>query len=491
MATTPPIGSNGNTLRANIQELVSRVDFGVSLRRMDDISKGIDAFDFFGKDSMLPNCIGFEITDSLDSFFKTGKIVLADETALNELIPLTGNEVIGIRYKNLVSNVDSGEKICYFRIFSISESDNFMNANAKSSSKFIVLNLVEFPAFEMLGLAAVYKTYPNNTAKISNIIFDMFSNIPYITKYYQVKKVLPTKGYMNFWIPHWTPIKTLSYLQQYAVSELNEPMYVLRIQQDQMDTRSNSHKKQSLNFTSVYNLLQNAAVRTYSTIKSEQKYRNTNVNNSTGKSKPSAEDDKNNSPQDVILAKSIISSDASMSYAGLNGFTLIARNEKGTKSFPITYKEFTKTYKSLGNHGVFPTEYNKVWGNQWSKYTNTHLNPDNEDLIEAYQNNLFSRRTMLGAEKATIYCYVNELRKPGEKAHLILPSGDPDKIVDFMRSGAYLTWSVTDRVMASGEGVSEIKVVRDSYYIIDNVKGYLPTLNSIESLNGAQNIQNL
>jgi hypothetical protein len=257
-----------------------------------------------------------------------------------------------------------------------------------------------------------------------------------------------------------------------------------------MDTRSNSYKKQSLNFTSVYDLLQNPNARTYSTIKAEQRYRTTNVAGDTNASpSPNAEDDKNNSPQDVILAKNIMSSDASMSFAGLNGFTLISRNQNGTKSFPITYKEFMKNYKSLGQHGVYPTEPNMVWGNQWSKYTNTHLDPDNKELIEAYQNNLFSRRTMLGAEKATIYCYVNELRKPGEKANLILPSGDPDKIVDFMRSGSYLTWSVTDKVMASGEGVSEIKVVRDSYYLIDNVKGFLPSLNSIEQTKNIQTIQ--
>lgn len=486
---TSNIGNDGNVLRANIQELVSRVDYGISIRRMDDISKGIDAFEFFGKDSMIGNSIGFEITDSLDSFFKIGKVVLADENAINELLPMTGNEVIGIRYKNLVSNTDSGEKICYFRIFSISETDNFMNANAKSSSKFIVLNLVEFPAFEMLGLATVYKTYPKNTAKISDVVFDMFSEIPFIKDYYQVKKVLPTKGTMDFWIPHWTPLKTLTYLQQYAVSELNEPMYVLRITQDQMDTRSNSHKKQSLSFTSIYNLLQSKESRTYSTVKAEQRYRNTNVEGSNNKTEPSAKKDKNNNPQDVILSKNIVSHDASMAYAGLNGFTLIGRNQNGTKSFPITYKEFMKNYKSLGQHGVFPTELNKVWGNQWAKYTNTHLDPDNKDLINAYQNNLFSRRTMLGAEKAVIYCYVNELRKPGEKANLILPSGDRDKIVDFMRSGAYLTWSVTDKVMASGEAVSEIKVVRDSYYHIDNVKGFLPSLNSIDQLTNGQSIQ--
>ncbi len=489
MANTSAPDQGSNTIRANIQELVSRVEFGVSIRRMEDISKGFgeNGFDFFGKNSMLANCIGFEMTDSLDSFFKTAKIVLADETALNEFIPLTGNEVVGIRYKNLVSNTTSGEKIAYFRIFSISESDNFMNANAKPSSKFIILNLVEFPAFEMFGLAGVYKSFPNNKAKISDIIDKMLSDIPFISKYYQVQKTTPTKGEMEFWIPHWTPIKTMSYLQQYAVNTNNESMYVLRITQDEMDTRANSYKKQSLRFTSIYDLMRKLNGRTYSTIKSEQKYRN--AYDTTAKPNPTATEDKNNNPMDVILTKNIVSSDASMLFAGLNGFTLIARNENGTKSFPVTYKDFMQTYKALGHHGVFPTESNMVWGNQWSKYTNTHLNPDNLDIIEAYQNNIFSRRTMLGAEKATIYCYVNEMRKPGEKANLILPSGDPAKIVDFMRSGAYLTWSVTDRVMASGEAVSEIKVVRDSYYMIDNVKGFLPSLNSSEKDKNLSTIQ--
>jgi hypothetical protein len=240
MATTQPSDQNDNTLRANIQELVSHVDFGISIVRMTDISQGINSFNFFSSGTMLQNCIGFEVTDSLDSFFKTGKIILADSDGLNEIMPLTGQEVIAIRYKNLVSSVSSGEKIVYFRIFSIAETDNFMDQNAKSSSKFIVINLVEFPAFEMLTLSSVYKTYPNNMATVSTIVQDMLSSIPYIQSYYQLANVLPTRGNFRFWIPYWTPLKTLKYLQQYAMSQLNEPMYVLRINQGDMTSSSNA-----------------------------------------------------------------------------------------------------------------------------------------------------------------------------------------------------------------------------------------------------------
>ena len=471
----------GNTTSGNIQALVSRVDYGISMVRMMDITQGIFNFNFFGSGTMMSNTIGFEITDSLDAFYKIGKVVLADEDAFNELMPLTGNEVIAIRYKNMVSSINSGEKIVYFRIFSVDETDNFMNQNAKPSSKFIVLNLAEFPAFDMLSLSAVYKSYPDNKNYVSTIAQDMLKAIPNIEKYYAIQNVDKTQGTLSFWIPHWTPMKTLKYLQQYAMSDDNLPMYVLRIEQSDMKTSSSASQLQSMSFTSVYSLLQSASGRVYSTIKAEQRYRDPDVANDPTAidPSPSADQDKNNTPQDVILAKRIISADGSMTYAGMNGFTLVSRDAvDGCITYPSTYRDFMSDYNSLGFYGVYPTDPNKVWGNQWSKYSPTHLPSKNADIINAYQSNIYARRTLLGAEKAVLFCYVNEFRKPGELATLMLPSGNPANMLDFMRSGNYLTWSVTDKVMASGEGVSEVMVVRDSYHLPDGVSGFLPKLSS-------------
>ena len=137
--------ADGNNISGNIQSLVSHIDFGISMVRMTDITKGINNLNFFASGTMLANCIGFEVSDSLDTFYKTGKIYLADEDAFCELMPLTGMEVIALRYKNMVSSINSGEKIVYFRIFSVDETDNFMNQNAKSASKFIVLEPCRVP----------------------------------------------------------------------------------------------------------------------------------------------------------------------------------------------------------------------------------------------------------------------------------------------------------------------------------------------------------
>ena len=346
----------------------------------------------------------------------------------------------------------------------------------------------------MLSLSAVYKTYPDNKNYVSTFVQDMLQAIPNITKYYMINNVAQTSGELGFWIPHWTPMKTLVYLQQYAMSNTNLPMYVLRIEQADMTTSSSASQLQTMSFVSVYDKLQASSGRVYSTIKSEVRYRDTNVANdpSALPPNPSADQDKNNTPQDVILAKRIISADASMSFAGMNGFTLISRDAvDGCASYPITYQSFMSNYNSLGFYGAYPTDSNKVWGNQWSQYSQTHLPAKNADIINAYQSNIYARRTLLGAEKGILFCYVNEFRKPGEMATLMLPSGNPANMLDFMRSGNYLTWSVKDKVMASGEGVSEVMVVRDSYHLPDGVSGYLPKLSSSLTTTSAANVPNL
>ena len=169
--------------RANISELVESCTYGVSIVRLNDFSKGLDGLKFFTKDTMLGSQIGVEITDSLAQYFKVGKLIIHDQTQLAEYMPLTGNELVAIRYKNKANDENAGEKIVYFRIFDIQHMENTRFVNASPGSKYIILHLVEFPAFDLFTTSAIYKTFDKNESKISDIVFNCLNDIKYIKEY--------------------------------------------------------------------------------------------------------------------------------------------------------------------------------------------------------------------------------------------------------------------------------------------------------------------
>jgi hypothetical protein len=481
--------------RANITEMVENCTYGVSIVRMDDFSKGLDGLNFFSKNTMLPNVIGVEITDSLAQYFKIGKILLHDQTQLLETLPFTGNEVIAVRYKNKANDENSGEKIVYFRIYDIQFTDNPRTANANPGSKFITIHLVEFPAFDMFSTATIYKSFKNNETTISDAVYSCLTGIKNIDKYYNIDKPEPTKGKINFWIPHWSLVKTLKYVQPYAVNELNEPLYIFSIKQDDMSTHSNSMKHPTIHYHSIFKNLKGKAVRTFSSQRAEQKLRDSYGgvdDEAKNKPSPSAEDDKNNSPPDVILGKVQKSFDGSMLLFGMNGETIIGRDAiEGTSYFATTFESFLQEYSGLGMWSAYQKEAGtKLWGNQWSAVSNSHLSPSSfkSNLVQNYFRNLYSKRMMLGSSRILVYSYVNELRSTGEKVNLKLPSSDKEIGIDMMNSGDWVIWSITDKITSSGKAVSEIELVRDSYFLIpnDRINNFIPRIKTLSSSNTAK-----
>lgn len=482
--------------RQNISELVEHCSYGVSIVRMEDYSKGFDGHQLFSKGTMLTSVIGIEVTDSLGQNFKIGKIILHDQTQLAECTPFTGNELVAIRYKNKANDENSGEKIVYFRIFDIKQMENSGAQNANPGSKFVVMHLVEFPAFDMFATSTIYKTYPNNEAKISDIVFDSLKSIKFIDSYYNIEKPEPTKGKINFWIPNWTFLKTLKYLQPYAVNETNDPFYVFTIRQDDMSSRTGAAKHPTIHYNSIFKFLKGKAVRTFSSQRSDQKlrepYSDTDGKAAKTETEPKPKDDKNNSPPDVILSRVQKSFDGSMLFYGMNGETIVGRDAlEGTSYFSTTFESFLQEYSGLGMWSVYQKEANtKSWGNQWSTNNNTFMGPTmaKNDQVKNYFRNLYSKRIMLGANRIVLFTYTNELRNPGEKVNIKLPSSDKEVGIDLMNSGDWMIWRITDKISSSGKAISEVELVRDSYFLIDNsrINNFIPRIKTLSSNSSAK-----
>jgi hypothetical protein len=479
--------------RANITELVESCTYGVSIVRMEDFSKGFNGHKLFSTGTMLPNVIGIEVTDSLSQYFKIGKIILVDQTQLAETFPFTGNEIIAVRYKNKANDANAGEKIVYFRVFDIQQMENARVQNANPGSKYIVIHLVEFPAFEMFSTSSIYKTWPNNQAKISDIVYDSLKSIKFIDQYYNIEKPEPTKDSINFWIPNWNMLKTLRYLQSYAVSEKNDPFYVLTIRQDDMSSRVTALKHPTIHYNSIFKLLKGKASRTFSSQRAEQKlrepYDDADGDEPDTKVTPSAKDDKDNSPPDVILGRMQKSFDGSMLFFGMNGETIVGRDAlEGTMYFSTTFESFLQTYSGLGMWSTYQKDSNvKSWGNQWSTFSNSSYGPTigKSGKVDAYFRNLYSKRMMLGANRIVIFTYTSEFRNPGEKVNIRLPSSDKEVGIDLMNSGDWMIWSIKDKITSSGRAVSEIELVRDSYFLIDSarINNFIPRINTLSTNN--------
>lgn len=478
--------------RQNIQELVESCTYGVSIVRLDDFSKGYDGFNFFTKGTMLSSQIGVEITDSLSQYFKIGKLIIHDQTQLSEMMPLTGNELVAIRYKNKSNDESSGEKIIYFRIFDFQQVENTRFVNASPGSKYIIIHLVEFPAYDMFTTASIYKTFAGNKKKISDIVYQCLTGIKFIDSYYNIEKPEPTKGELNFWIPNWSMIKTLKYLQSYAVNETNDPFYVLTIRQDDLSSRSNAAKHPTIHYNSIFKFLKRKAFRTFSSQRADQKlrdpYTDTKDKEPDTKPNPPVEDDKNNSPADVILARFMKSYDASMLHFGMNGETIVGRDFEGTSYYSTTFEDFLKSYSGLGMWSPYQKETDvKSWGNQWADLYPSFMGPSfaKNSEVKNYFRNVYGKRLMLGANRIVIYSYVNEFRNPGEKVSLRLPSSDKEVGIDMMNSGDWMIWSVTDKITSSGRAVSEIELVRDSYFLIeqDRINNFIPRISTLSQNN--------
>ena len=291
-------------------------------------------------------------------------------------------------------------------------------------------------------------------------------------------------------------VKTLKYLQAYAVNENNDPFYVFTIRQDDLSTRTGALKHPTIHYNSIFKFLKGKAIRTFSSQRSDQKLRDptpdTNDTDAKTKPVPSAKDDKENNPPDVILGRMQKSFDGSMLFFGMNGETLIGRDAiKGTSYFSTTFESFLQEYSGLGMWSVFQKEANKKsWGNQWSSTNTTFMGPSSIDTnqVQNYFRNLYSKRIMLGANRMVIYTYTNEFRNPGEKVNLKLPSSDKQVGIDLMHSGDWMIWSITDKIDSSGRGVSTIELVRDSYFLLDSkiINNFIPRIATLSTNNDAK-----
>lgn len=441
---------------------VINVNYEIGISHIPDLTQiDYENFDFYGRSSL--DIIYIEIDQSLDMMFKTAKLVISDRKAFRENFPLTGNEVITIRYRNK-GDTAGAQKIIHFRIFSLDEIPNNKEQNAKNSN-FLSFNLVEFPAFDFLLKNKVYLTYPwgadvtnrLGNIPISTIVTDTLNLVPGIKNWYdlQIDNTLDSpEDLWNFYVPNWTPSKVLKYLTKYAIDKDNRNYGNFSF--TTLSSYDEGIRPQFI-YRSAYKYLEPSGYRTYSAVHTSTTNRPANPS-----SDPSSEELDGGfsyAPADYVKSRKISFSDSSnILFSRLSGNTVATFDYlDDNRYFAFDYKSFKEKYKSfMGQFNVHPQSY----GNQWSNFTPSHIT--NKSQLESLHTNNFEKRT-LKSIKCNIQSHINQMRNPGEKAFIYLPSEIQENLhLDLMMSGFWITWSVKDIITQSGEGQSMVTFYKDT-----------------------------
>ena len=456
----------------SVDNVINHCEFEVSVIREPSVDDDHSDIEYF--EGVIQNVLSIEIRESIDQFYRTGLVTLADRSSLRELLPLTGNEILSVSYKNRFhsSSADLKRKIIHFKIFHIEEYENLENRNARPGASYINLHLVEWPAFDFLS-TVVYQTFPishlvEGGEKGSTLVENLLKGIHGFENYYDID-VDPSPEdlrFHNFYIPRWTITKTLQYINDFMINQSGHPYYFFGI-------RSNpggaGHKPTAM-YHSIYSYFEGDHFRTYSTTKPDtlltkpapsQVADNTeNVNNSI----PRPEDDNNYDPLDTILGRQLdFGNSLNIFQKRTAGRTVLNYDyREGNQHKALDYRNFIKNYTTLGNTMVNPKDMN--FGNQWKVYETVPYN--NEQMSDAFLKNRMARGTFKEMFM-TATCPVNETRILGEKAALFLTTPIQERAIDYQMSGRWMTYSIVDIITSSGYATSEVTFARDSFWLTE------------------------
>jgi hypothetical protein len=460
----------------SIDELTNRAIYSVGITRPPDLNKFYENIDYFATN--LTNVVSFNVKDSIESYYRTGTLLLSDRLGFRSSAPLTGNEIISVRYKNNIYSYENNiiPKVVHFRIFDIEEVLDTREQNGVSGATLIKIDLVEFPAFDMFSYNEVYKTF-GEEVDISKYIRDMLNDAPNLSKHYDLEvDNSRTDLKMQFWSPNWSIIKNIEYLKNFLLDEKGRGFWMLN-----MLSPTKENKRPTLKYCSIFKYMEEKGVRNYGSLKTDNYYKPPNRppgdKNRIDKTIRDFKDDTQYAPLDYIQERSIKWGNAMKYLSGLFGKTFAHYSfEEGAQYNSLDYESFLKNYKSLGKYS--PISLKNQTGNQWASFGSLPYN--NPAIVEAYNMNslYYNQFKQLMIELKTP---LNQTRSNGEVANIILPKPDvTGQAVDFMMSGKWLTWEVNDYILADGTAYSTVVMCRDSFWLLDNKDKYLQELNSYE-----------
>ncbi|MCS7316901.1 MAG: hypothetical protein NZZ41_01075 [Candidatus Dojkabacteria bacterium] len=452
-------------------DVVNKVVYGVGIIRLEDLSKDYSEIDFFSN-RLESETILIKIYDNIESYFRVAEMYLTDRYCLREYMPLTGNEIISIRYRNSSHDPSVPEKIYHFFIVNIQEEQN--TTERDRGSTILKLSLVEAPIYYFLTTNSIYKTYkwdggskekaPEKEKTIYDIMIDTFSLIPHITKWYDfdIEETLEDLK-INFYIPNWTPYKTLNYLRKFAINKENFPYFVCYVEPPEK-----IGKKPKIILKSIYSLMKKKGVHLFANQYANQTYR---PPNSAQNPLDNLEEEKSDFDMTNVYNKRYFfyfnrTKTLFSKMSGETFFTFDYIHEN--KYIAYDFNDFRKKYRGLGQHFI----HSMVYGNQWSKFR-PHSFTEPKQLV-SMKINEYAHQTLHSAISCMLFMPVNENRRIGQLADILIKNPMKDINIDLLFSGKWLIWGQIDILSVTfGDASSIVYCLKDGFERMSSDKGFV------------------
>jgi hypothetical protein len=460
-------------------EAVNNCGYTVGIARVSDFTSSYSSTDFFEK-TIGDTVIKFEIYESVDMYFKTAKMICHDRFASREYMPLTGNEIISIRYKNSIHPDGVPEKILHFFINDIREVKNPKEWDR--GSNLLQISLVEAPIHYFLSANSVYKSYswdggsksayPKRSKSIYDLMNDTINLIPNIRNWYEIdiEQTADTESdKINFFIPNWTPLKTLNYLRKFAVNKDGMPYYVCYI-----DPPKKFGNKPTLVCKSIYTLMKTKEYHVFSSQFAQHTNRSPQGSTEPVRDINEGQTDKYDITNTIRETRFNYFNRIKSSFGNLSGETFFTFDYiNDNKYVGLDYDTFKNNYSGLGQYSLHSMNY----GNQWSRFRHHSFN-EPKRLLSMKQNE-YAYATIQSAISCQLDMTLNELRRPGQIADIVFKSPMKDTNIDRMMSGKWLIWSQVDCLAGIGAAAASYVIcVKDGFESL----AYNPDLTSMDHL---------
>lgn len=447
---------------------IKQSDYTVGIVRVDKLDKGYDGVKWFNQ--VIDSVVMFEVVDSMEMHYKTGRCVIRDPTDIRKITPFTGNEVITIKYRNSYHGAATADfKYVHFRIFGIQEIQDDQKPNQPFLS-YLTLNLIEFPAFEMFSVPHVYKTWdweddgknPKGVV-VSDAVRELLQEVHNFDKWWDLDIDDTTnqdEDKILFYSPNWTIVQSVDYLKQFAQKKGKKyPNYFFKTEFPEKEGG-----KPKILFKSVYTKLEKNNVRPYQTQRADQMFRPPITGNKKPDN-PKPEDGDTYDVSDTILQYNFDWGNANQLFTNISGETLINWDmENSVNYMAYDFETFIRDYKGLGFYGTWlekPAREDK--GVQWNRFYACPWKKKKQ--IENFMKNSMYRKYFNNAIKVHTKCYINGFRRAGEKVRLSFTRYNQEEKIDSMFSGNWMCWEIRDIIHGSGESVSEVTFLKDTFFL--------------------------
>jgi hypothetical protein len=418
---------------------------------------------------------GMELTSSIDSFYRYGYVIVADRVGYREVAPLTGNEIVTIRYGNNYMSSSSPLKLVHFNIYDMEEVALSDQHRDKFTNKAIKLHIIEAPFFLSYNYREWSRFFGKDLGngqqervKINKIFESHLKNDLKVNEDLISLNLLDMSTEMYWGIPYWKPQKTFSYLLQFArdadgfgnvkfftTTNLDEESIVLNLKStSQMFNEKTSSIYSLVNVGPIASALDNAGQLFSRTI-------------------------------NHIFEYEIVSYDLVSLVSGLAGGNLYNYDYETSQRFIHTddYTSSNRHEKYFGQFGLWTEEISN-W--QSKSY---EIGPWPRQIAKDYLNNkIIKQKYQL---KCVARAYLNQDRNAGDKVFVSFPSVssaiNKQREFDEQMSGEWIIQEMTDIIM-NGVGYSVLSFIKDSFFNtpqadIGGNKEKLPEVTPVKKVN--------